>query len=59
MKLNLEIDISKVVDAYNELNSKHDLVIVEGIGGIMTPIKQNYFVSDFISELKLNSIIVT
>jgi len=59
MKLNREIDISKVVDAYNELESKHDLVIVEGIGGIMTPIKQNYFVSDLISELKLNSIIVT
>ena len=59
MKLNREIDISKVVDAYNELESKHDLVIVEGIGGIMTPITQNYFVSDLISELKLNSIIVT
>ena len=59
MKLNREIDISKVIDAYDELVSKHDLVIVEGIGGIMTPITQNYFVSDLISELKLNSIIVT
>ena len=59
MKLNREIDISKVVDAYNQLISNHDVVIVEGIGGIMTPISQNYFVSDLISELKLNSIIVT
>ena len=59
MKLNREIDISKVVDAYNQLISIHDVVIVEGIGGIMTPISQNYFVSDLISELKLNSIIVT
>ena len=59
MKLNREVDISKVVDAYNQLASNHDVVIVEGIGGIMTPIFQNYFVSDLISELKLNSIIVT
>ena len=59
MKLNREIDISKVVDAYDQLISNHDVVIVEGIGGIMTPISQNYFVSDLISELKLNSIIVT
>ena len=59
MKLNQEIDISKVIDAYEQLISNHDVVIVEGIGGIMTPISQNYFVSDLISELKLNSIIVT
>ena len=59
MKLNREIDISKVVDAYNQLASNHDVVIVEGIGGIMTPISQNYFVSDLISDLNLNSIIVT
>ena len=59
MKLNREIDISKVVDAYKQLISNHDVVIVEGIGGIMTPISQNYFVSDLICELKLNSIIVT
>ena len=59
MKLNQEIDISQVIDAYNQLTSNHDVVIVEGIGGIMTPISQNYFVSDLISELKLRSIIVT
>jgi len=59
MKLNLEIDISKVVDSYKQLVSNHDVVIVEGIGGIMTPISQNYFVSDLITELKINSIIVT
>ena len=57
--LNLEIDISKVIDSYNELTSIHDLVIVEGIGGLMTPIIKNYFVSDLISDLDLTTIIVT
>jgi len=58
-QLNLEIDISKVIDSYNQLASIHDIVIVEGIGGIMTPISKNYFVSDLISDLNLDSIIVT
>ena len=58
-QLNLEIDISKVIESYNQLSSIHDIVIVEGIGGIMTPISRNYFVSDLISDLQLSSFIVT
>ena len=58
-QLNLEIDISRVVDSYKQLTSIHDVVIVEGIGGIMTPISKNYFVSDLISDLQMNTIIVT
>ena len=58
-QLNLEIDISNVIESYKKLTSIHDVVIVEGIGGIMTPISKNYFVSDLISDLQLESIIVT
>ena len=58
-QLNLEIDISRVIDSYKQLASIHDVVIVEGIGGIMTPISKNYFVSDLIADLQMNTIIVT
>jgi dethiobiotin synthetase len=58
-QLNLEIDISKVIESYKQLASIHDIVIVEGIGGIMTPISKNYFVSNLISDLQLSSIIVS
>ena len=58
-QLNLEIDISKIIDSYKQLTSIHDVVIVEGIGGIMTPISKNYFVSDLIADLQMNTIIVT
>jgi dethiobiotin synthetase len=57
--LNIEIDITKVIDAFEKLASSHEIVIVEGIGGIMTPISKNYFVSDLISELGMRTIIVT
>ena len=58
-QLNREIEISRVIDSYKQLTSIHDVVIVEGIGGIMTPISKNYFVSDLISDLQMNTIIVT
>lgn len=53
-----KINLQKVIDAYNKLLSSHDLVIVEGIGGLMTPITQNYFISNLISELDIDTIIV-
>ena len=58
-QLNVEINMSKVIDSFNELLSNHDVVIVEGIGGLMTPLTKNYFVSDLISDLQMDAIIVT
>jgi len=57
-KLNVEIDLSLIHSAYNKLSSMHDYLLVEGIGGVMTPIKSNYTVCDLIKELCLSVIIV-
>ena len=56
--LGQKISLQKIIDAYDKLLLSHDLVIVEGIGGLMTPITQNYFVSNLISELDIDTIIV-
>ena len=56
------IDIEKIKDAYSTLAARHDLVIVEGSGGIMVPIIEkgldSYLVSDLIVELSLPTLIV-
>ena len=44
--------------AYRQLEKKHDLVLVEGIGGVLVPIWENYFVADLIKELELPALIV-
>ena len=54
-----EINIQNIIDAYEKLLSYHDLVIVEGIGGLMTPLTQDYFVSNLISELNIDTIVVS
>lgn len=54
-----EIDIEKVLSIFQNLSTKHKMVIVEGIGGIMVPIAKDYYLVDFIKSTKLNVIIVT
>ena len=53
-----EIELDKIRDAYCKLSQRHDFIVVEGIGGILVPIKEDYFVSDMIKELGLPVIIV-
>ncbi|MFH1576247.1 MAG: dethiobiotin synthase [Candidatus Margulisiibacteriota bacterium] len=56
--LNKKISLSKIFKAYKKLKKEHDLVLVEGIGGALVPITQDYFVADLIKDLKLPTIIV-
>ncbi len=53
------IDIGRIKSAFNELSSRHQFMIIEGIGGILVPIKNNYSVLDLIVDLDLPVIIVS
>ncbi len=55
IKPNLEL----VTKSFSELKKLHDVMLVEGMGGIMTPILEDYFVVDLIRDMKLETIIVT
>ncbi len=57
--LNIDIKVEKILSAFKRLTGKHEFVIVEGIGGVMVPIKQNYFVIDLIKEMSLPVLIVS
>ena len=52
------IDLSSVSNEFNKLKKKYDFLIVEGIGGLMVPIKRNYFVIDLIKKLSLPVVVV-
>lgn len=56
---NKTIKIEEIHRAFLKLSSKYDVIIVEGIGGLLVPIKKDYFVLDLALELKLPIIIVT
>jgi len=53
------INISKILSVYKKLSRKHDIVLVEGAGGLMVPLKKNYFMADLAKDLGLDVIIVS
>ncbi len=57
--LNVEIRVDEVFSAFKRLTAKHEFVIVEGIGGVMVPIKQDYFVIDIIKKMNIPVLIVS
>lgn len=54
----VEIDTDKIIDEYKELAKKCDYVIVEGAGGILTPIKENFSMRNLAKVLSLPIVIV-
>lgn len=52
------IDIPIIIERFNGLLKKYAAVVVEGIGGILVPIKKDYFVIDLVKELNLPLIVV-
>ena len=54
-----KINLNKIWSAYRELQKRHEILLVEGIGGLMVPIKDNYFVVDLAKRMDLPLIIVT
>lgn len=54
-----EIVVDKIKNAFQALRSSHDMVIVEGAGGLLVPILEDYLMSDLASELSLPVLIVT
>jgi len=51
--------ISTILSSFKKLTKLHDMILVEGMGGIMTPILKDYFITNLIKEMKIPAVIVT
>ena len=56
---NQPVDIDLIMENYNQLQTRHDQMLVEGVGGLMVPIKSDYMILDLIKDLQLPLIIVS
>jgi len=52
------IDFGRIRDCFFKLVSSHDLVVVEGAGGIMTPVWETQVMADLIRFLEIPAIVV-
>ena len=50
--------IRTVLSRFRKLQDRHQTVIVEGMGGLMTPIRRDYFVADLAREMDIPAVIV-
>ena len=51
--------VSTILSSFKKLTKLHDMLLVEGMGGIMTPILKDYYVTNLIKEMKIPTVIVT
>lgn len=54
-----EVDIPKILKSYRELQKHYDFIIVEGVGGLMVPLKKDYYVANLIRDMELPIVIVS
>jgi dethiobiotin synthetase len=58
-KLKTKPKVSTILSSFKKLTKLHDMILVEGMGGIMTPILKNYYITNLIKEMKIPTVIVT
>lgn len=57
--MGVEIDLDKIMDAFTDLSKLHDIVIVEGAGGLYAPLKEGKFIGDLARMMNLPALIVS
>jgi dethiobiotin synthetase len=48
-----------ILSSFKKLSNIHEMMLVEGMGGILTPILKDYYVTNLIKDMKIPTIIVT
>jgi len=57
--LQTPIDMPLILSNFKKLKSLHDILLIEGIGGLMTPITRKFYVADMIKAMGAPTIIVS
>lgn len=56
---NITMNEEVILERYKELEEQHEIIFVEGAGGVAVPLKEDFDTIDLMKELKLPVIIVT
>ena len=57
--LNVKPKVSTILSSFKKLSKLHKMILVEGMGGVMTPILKDYYVTNLIKDMRIPAIIVT
>jgi dethiobiotin synthetase len=56
--LKIKPKISPILTSFKKLSKLHEMILVEGMGGIMTPVLKDYFISNLIKDMKIPAVVV-
>ena len=54
----VSIDISVITEAFERMKKSHDILVVEGAGGVLVPITKDFFYADLIRLLNIPVLVV-
>ncbi|MEN8135102.1 MAG: dethiobiotin synthase [Thermodesulfobacteriota bacterium] len=54
-----EIDPKIIVSAYQEMAESYEILVVEGVGGLLVPLRRDLLLADLLGRLKLPTIIIS
>ena len=54
----VKIDFGRITECYQRLSARHEIVLVEGAGGLMVPLNGGLLIADLANHLKLPLLVV-
>lgn len=55
----VDIDIDKVSRIFEQLRERHDILVIEGAGGVMVPIRKGFYFADLIKRWDIPVVVVS
>ncbi len=55
----VDIDLDRLDGIYDRLSDQHDVLFIEGAGGVLVPIKEDFFFSDLMKRWKTSVLVVS
>lgn len=53
-----EIDPAEITRAYEKLKSRYEVLLVEGVGGLMVPLRRDLLLADLLGRLQISTLLV-
>ncbi len=53
-----EVDLDKIRQEFGKAVAKHDILLVEGVGGVLVPLRRDMLLADFLADLSMPTLLV-
>lgn len=53
------LDLKRIFESYQKLINKYDILLIEGAGGLLVPLKSDYFVVNLVRDMNADCIVVS